>query len=452
MNQDEIFDELNEDISEITQQTAKGKKLLKDLAALHHADIAQFLTHCSKDVFKEIFPLFNKKLQSNIIEHLPNSRQALAMSIVDDKQRLVFLENMSMDDLYDLTDFATGEELKHYISLFRKNDREKVLKLLKLKDNAIGTIMDINVLSFNGHITVEKGIQILQRIRPEQELHKTIYITDKQNKLIGHIGIEDLVLNDPKAKMSEFMQKNEFIAKADEDQEEIAQKMRHYHLISAPVVSRGNYFLGAITAENLVDILEEEASEDILRISAMARLKHTYFETPFVRLFFERGAILIVLMFAESITSFIIGHYEVLLIDALTLFIPMLISTGGNTSTQTSAVVIQGLASGEISSNNLRKFLNREFFMALCLSTVLGISAFIRVFYFSQQNLSLSLTVGTSIAAVVMSSVLLGSAIPFILRKIGLDPAYAAAPFLATGMDILGLFIYCYVAKLILAI
>ncbi|HBR70656.1 TPA: magnesium transporter [Candidatus Dependentiae bacterium] len=452
MTENEIFNEINEHIDEITQQTAQGKKLLNELANLHHADIAQILTHCSKEDFKEIFPLFNKTLQSDIVGHLPNSRQALAMSIVNDKQRFSFLENMSMDDLYDLADFTTDEELKHYFSLFRKNDREKVLKLLKLKSNTVGTIMDINVVTFNADISVEKSIQILQRLRPEQELHRTIYITDKKNKLVGHIGIEDLVLHSPKTKMSEFMQKNEFIAKADEDQEDVAQKMRHYHITSAPVVSRGSYFLGAITAENLVDILEEEASEDILRISAMTRLKHTYFETPFFRLFFERGAILIVLMFAESITSFIIGHYEVLLIDALTLFIPMLISTGGNTSTQTSAVVIQGLASGEISSNNLRKFLNREFFMALFLSLVLALAAFVRVFYFSKQSLSISLTVGTSIGTVVMASVLLGSAIPFILRKIGLDPAYAAAPFLATGMDILGLFVYCYVAKLILAI
>ena len=452
MTPQDFFKELDENITDLTEQTEKGARFFQKLTLLHDADIAQFLSNQSEETFNKLFLLFEKTQQEEIVEYLPNSFKAFALNVVDDKQRLAFLENMSIDDLSDLSDFTTDEELKKYFSLLRKKDREKVIKLLKLKENTVGTIMDINVVSLNKNLTVEKSIHLLQRISPEQELHKTIYLTDKANKLVGHIGLEDLVLQKPKTKLVEFMKENDYIAQVVDDQEMVAQKMRYYQITSAPVVGQADYFLGAVTAETLVDILEEEASEDILRISAMAKLKHTYFETSFFRLFFERGIILVVLMFAESITSFIIGHYEVLLIDALTLFIPMLISTGGNTSTQTSAVVIQGLASGEISASNLKKFLNREFFMSICLATVLAIAAFFRVFYISKQGLAISLAVGTSIGTVVMASVLLGSAIPFILRKIGLDPAFAAAPFLATGMDIMGLFIYCYVAKLILAI
>jgi len=450
MNPKEISKELKDQVTDIINQTAQGKKLFNKLTSLHHADIAQFLANQSKEQFKDLFLLFNKSLQEKIVEYLPDSFTATALSIVNDKQRLAFLENMSMDELSDLADFTTDEELKHYFSLLRKKYREKVVKLLKLKSSAVGTVMDINAVSLHENFTVEKSIQILQRLRPEQELHKTIYITDKHNKLVGQIGLEDLVLQKPKTNIAEFMKKNDYIARADEDQETVAQKMRHYQITSAPVVGHGNYFLGAVTATTLVDILEEEASEDILRISAMAKLKHPYFETPFFRILFERGIILIVLMVVESATSIIIKSYEALLIGALTLFIPMLISTGGNTSTQTSAVVIQGLASGEINTSNIRRFLRREFIMSFCLALVLGLTAFLRVFYLGQKTVIISLAVGSSIGAVVMLSVLLGSALPFILRKIGLDPAYAAAPFLATGMDILGLFMYCYIAKLIL--
>jgi magnesium transporter len=452
MTQKYFFYEIEEHIDDITKKTDLGKKLFSALIALHHADIAQFLSNCPTNVFKKLFPRFTTALQLKIFEHLPSSRQAIAMKITDDKQRLAFLENMSIDELYDLGDFTSDENLKQYFSLLRKKDREKVVHLLELKDNTIGTIMDINVVSLHDHISVERSIHILQRLRPEQELHRIIYITDKHNKLIGQIALEDLVLKKPETTIREFMKQNEFILYADEDQDDVAKKMRHYQITMAPVISKKHYFLGAITAENLVDILEEESGEDILRLSAMTGLKHNYFETPFTRLLFERGAILIVLMLAESFTSLILGHYEPILVGALMLFTAMLISTGGNTSTQTSAVVVQGLASGEINNSNIRRFLKREALMAFCLSIALGITAFLRVYYLSSQSIIISGAVALSVSAVAASSVLLGSAVPFILRKIGLDPAFAAAPFLATGMDILGLFLYCFISKLILGL
>jgi len=452
MTPEKILEEANEHVTELINQTAQGKNLLKSISEIHPADIAQFIANRSKEQFEALFLLFDKEMQEEIIEHLPESLTASILRIVDNDQRTAFLENMSMDDISDLADFTTDEELKHYFSLLRKKTREKVIKLLKLKQNSVGTVMDINTVSLHEDFTVEKSIQILQRLGPDQEIKKTIYITDKHNKLTGQIGLEDLVLHKPHVKIKEFMKANEHVAQVNEDQEEVSQKMRHYQITSAPVVGRGNYFLGAVTAETLVDILEEEASEDILRISAMANLKHTYFETPFFRLLFERGAILIVLMVAESFTSIIINHYETLLVGALYLFIPMLISTGGNTSTQTSAIVVQGLASGEIDPSNTKRFLKREILMSACLALLLGIGAFLRVFYIGQKSIIISGAVGTSIAAVVMLSVLLGSAVPFVLRKIGLDPAYSAAPFLATGMDICGLFMYCYISKMILSL
>ena len=451
MTPQKLFKSINENFDEIISKTNAGKKLLRELKKLHHADIAQYLSNLSQERFKELFALFPLNIQQNIFEHLSDSRKAIALHIVDDKQRLQFLESMSMDEFSDIVDFTSDKELKEYFRLLRKKDREKVIKLLKLKKNTVGTVMDINVVSLQDTVTVEKGIQILQRLHPEQELHKTIYITDKNNKLVGNIGLEDLVLQKPETPIAKFMKKNVYLAQVTNDQEDVALKMRHYQLISAPVVGAQNHFLGAITTPILVDILEEEASEDILRISAMTKLKHTYFETPFLRLLFERGSILIALLLAQSFTTLIFEHYETLLIgSALFFFTTMLVSTGGNTSTQTSAVVVQGLASGEIHPSNIRRFLRREFFMAFCLAIVLGITAFLRVYYISQHSFLISIAVGVSISAVVMTSVLLGSAVPFILKKIGLDPAYAAAPFLATGMDILGLLMYCVISQFIL--
>lgn len=460
MTSQELFILIEERFDEvITQATPEGAALFAQLADMHHADIAQFLAGLVRERFDALFACFSPEKQLDIFDHLSNSLKARALAIVNDQQRLLFLEHMSMDDISDLVDFADEEELKHYFGLLHKIDREKVLALLKLEPDSVGAAMDINVVSLHEHFTVAKSIQILQSLKPQQELHRVIYITDQHNKLVGYIEIQDLVIKNPQHTLASFMRQNELVARVDESQDEVAQKMRHYQLTSAPVVSQDNQFLGAITAETLVEILEEEASEDILRISAMAPIKHTYFETPFVRMFLIRGAMLTVLMMVESISSAIQSHYETILVGyGLFLFSPMLISTGGNTSTQTSAVVVQGLATGELNTSNTKRFLKRELLMAACLAIVLGIVAFLRVYFWghtighdSSETVTHGLAVGASISAVVLTSVVLGSATPFILKRIGLDPAFAAAPFLATGMDILGLLLYCLVSQFILS-
>lgn len=431
----------------LDRQSSEGQKLLNELLALHHADIALFLSNLDHERFALLFKRFDVVQQLEIFQHLSPSLKAQALARVDDEQKIVFLEHMSMDEMSDLEDFVSDDELKKYFALLRTSHREKVISLLQLAPNTVGTVMDINVVSLHENLTVARSIQILQRLRPEQELHKTIYITDTNNKLVGNIGLEDLVLKSPTAILASFMKPNELVVSIEEDQEVVSQKMRHYQMTSVPVVGTNDYFLGAVTESTLVEILEEEASEDILRISAAGHIKHTYFETPFARMLMGRGAILLVLMIVESFAAFIINSYEQLLTGlGLGLFITMLTSTGGNTSTQASAFVVQGLASGDLTSSNVRRFLTREFLMALCLAVVLGAGAFLRVFYIGHQSPVVSLAVAVSVALVVLVAVSLGSVLPFILKKIGLDPAFAAAPFLATGMDLLGLLMYCTIS------
>jgi magnesium transporter len=184
-------------------------------------------------------------------------------------------------------------------------------------------------------------------------------------------------------------------------------------------------------------------------MSALAPMKKTYFETSFFRLLYNRGYILVGLLIAESFSGTILRAYEDTLYGVLLFFIPMLISTGGNTSSQTSAVVIQGMATGEIHSGTMSRFLRREFLTAGALALILGVAAFIRV-YLMHQVLKESIAVSLSLAAIVMLAVTLGSCIPLVLRRFNIDPAFSAGPFLATLMDILGILIFCYISKLLL--
>jgi len=196
-------------------------------------------------------------------------------------------------------------------------------------------------------------------------------------------------------------------------------------------------------------VLVEEASEDVQKMAAMAPMKRPYFETPFFQSLYERSYILVLLLLAGSVSTTIMRMYEATLTEMLLFFVPMLTSVGGNTSNQTSAVAICGMASGEFDQATLKQFLRREFFMASFLSIILGLTAFVRVYITSGIAWD-SIVVSLTLSVIVLVSVMLGSAMPFMLQRFNIDPAFSAGPFLATIMDILGIFIYCSSVKFLL--
>lgn len=450
METEVLLHEMRHNIDElIAQQTPLGQGLWQQLLQLHPADIAQFLANIDRDHAALIFKKLPHDESFAVFEELSTSMKVFALGVLDDQQKADILLRTPFDELTDLFDELSDEELKKYLTLLSSQDRQQVLALMKFNPESAGGTMDTDVLTLIQDFTVEKSIQIIQRLQPRREIHRQIYVTDHDNILVGHIMLEDLVLQHAKARVSSFLRKNELIISADEDREEVAKKMIHYGIENVPVVGQNNYFLGVITSETLVDIIEQEASEDVYRISAMTPIKYPYFETSFFRIFYERGYILIILLLAQSISSMILKRYEATLTGFLMLFITMVTSTGGNSSSQTSAIVIQGLTAGDITPANIHRFFRREFLMALSLAAVLSVFSFLRVYWLHGEFFG-SFAVSLSLFCIVLVSVILGSGIPIALKKLNIDPAYAAGPFLATIMDIFGLLIYCYLSKLIL--
>lgn len=445
-----VFDQIEQNLPDvISHKTTHYQTLWNSFLEIHPADIAQFITDLSKDDAHELFIALPHKLKLEVFENLSNTMRYFVLSILDDRDKVAILNATPIDELTDLFDSLSNQELKEYLLFLNAHDRQKVLSLLEFDPQSAGGIMDTDVLTLRQDFTVEKSIHVLQRLKPRLELHQQIYVVDHKNKLVGHIGLEDLVLKSPATRLNSFLRKNELIAVVNEDQESIAKKMIHYHLMTVPVVGENNYFLGVIPSQTLVAIIEQEASEDVYRISAMMPITKTYFETSFFRIFYERSYILIILLLAQSLSTMIIKYYEATLEGFFMLFITMLTSTGGNSSSQTSALVIQGMASGEINEFNTPRFLKREMRMALMIAATLGIFSFLRV-YFTYGHLYESFLVSLSLAMIVLVSVILGSCIPIVLKRFNIDPAFAAGPFLATIMDITGLLIYCYICKMLL--
>ena len=444
-----LFQEVFENIEEVVKQSSPlGNTLWLLVLQEHPADMADFLEEIGPKYAQQLFMKLPKQVKIEAFQELSDSTKVLLLALMSDHDRADALHVLSPDELADLFDFFSDEELKKNMNLLARRVREQVLSLLKFDPESAGGVMATDVITLIEDFNVEQSIKLLQRLSPSKDIHQQIYVTDKAHRLLGHINLEDLVLHKPSERIGEFMHKNDMVVRADEDQESVAKRMVHYGSLTAPIVDEDNYFLGVIPSEKLIDVIVEEASEDVQKMAALAPMKYPYFETSLIRLFYQRGYILVALLFAESFSMPILRSYEATLAAAplLMFFIPMLISAGGNTSSQTSAMVIQGMASGEIGSFNMWRFLKRELVVSLMLAILLGITSFVRVFSTSKSIIE-SAVISFSLALIVMLSAILGSSIPFALKRLNIDPAFSAGPFLATLMDILGILIYCYISS-----
>jgi magnesium transporter len=433
----------------ISQKGPVGASLWHELLKTHPVDIALLFKGLSKEQVRAIYEALPKYIQLDLFHELSDRLKVYVLSFLDDHDQVEVFQTLSTDELTDLFDIFSDEELKRYLESLNKRVREKVIKILKFEPESAAGVMHTDVLTLMEDFTVEKSIQLMQRLRPSKDVHQLIFVVNKDHRLVGFVYLEDLLFNKSNTRISSFMHKNELIASAQEDRETIAKKMVHYGLTTVPVVGNDGIFLGVISGDTLVDVLVEEATEDVQKMAAMAPMTRPYFETPFFRSVYERGYILVILLLAGSVSTTIMRMYEATLTEMLLIFVPMLTSVGGNTSNQTSAVAICGMASGEFDSGTMKMFLRREFLVATCLSIILGLTAFTRV-YLTNKVVWESLVVSFTLAIIVLVSVILGSAMPFILKRFNIDPAFSAGPFLATIMDIVGILIYCTSIKILL--
>lgn len=452
MDEKGFLQDIQENLEEVSRhESALGKYLWNELIKMHPADIARFLTDLERDQAQQLFVQMPHDLRLPVFEELTTKMQVHMLSVLDEQAKIDALNRLPAEALTDIFDILSDEDLKKYLELLHKKSRERVLALMQFHPESAGGIMDVEVISLRQEFTVEKCVSILQRLRPSRDIYQEIYVTNNENQLVGFIKLEDLVLHHPQTSISSFVRKNEIVAEAHEDREVIAQKMVHYSLMSIPVVDNQDHLLGVIPSDTLVDVLVEEAGEDVQKMSALAPLKYPYFETSFVKLLFERSYILLALLLAQSFSTSIMRAYEsTLKFGVLLYFTTMLISTGGNASSQTSAVILQGMASGDINPSNWKRFIKREMLMACMLAIILSVAAFIRGVLTPPTSYLESFAISASLALIVMVSVTIGSCIPIILKRLNIDPAFAAGPFLATLMDILGILIFCMVARLIL--
>jgi len=435
----------------VAQNSEVGIALWQEFIKKHPADISFVIENIDTANQAALFKQLPHDLFGKVFENLSCPVQAYILSTLDTELAARTLSSMSSDELTSLFDHLSDKSLQHYLKLLQKQQRQHIISSFNFAPKSAGKIMDSDVFTLQDNFTVQKTISIFQQLGTKKEFLPRIYVTNGEHNLIGYIELDDLLVNQPNALLSSIVQENELVADVHDDQQVVANQMHHYGLLVVPVVDEKNHFLGAITADDIFDVIEEEASEDVYKMSGLSPFDHSYFHTSFWRLVRQRSTWLVGLLLLQSISSIIMVHYTGLIEKniILSMFMMMLIGTGGNAGNQSATLVIRGLATGEVGKKNRWKVLLREFFVAVALAIPLVIVCVSRV-YMSYPNVLSAVAIGLSLFCIVILSIMLGTLIPLVLDRFKIDPAHSAAPFLATVMDILGVLICCFIASRIL--
>lgn len=435
----------------ISESSQLGQDLWKILLDQHQADIAVLISRLDYNYQIALFKKLPQALSADVFKKLPETVQAQVLIVLADDQATYVLNAMPIDELTDLFDHLSDEQLDHYFKLIQQKRRRQILSLMNFDPRSAGGRMNTNVLTLQKDFTVKKSIDLLQRIGQYKTVTERLFITNKDQVLVGYITLDQLVLSKPDMPLDLIIKQPEATAFADEDQEDVANQMHHYGLMVMPVVDKGNHFLGVITADDVFEIIKQEGSEDVYRMFGLVPIEHSYFAIPFWKLIWTRGSWLCSLFVFQSFSSFILSSYQTM-IDQYTIiavFLTMLIGTGGNAGNQSATLVIRGLTTKEMNKGNAWRVLSRELNVSFVIASILVLICFARVIL-TYNDYKSALAISISLFLIVVSSIFCGALIPLILDHFEIDPAHSAAPFLATLMDILGVLIYCFVCSKIL--
>jgi magnesium transporter len=422
---------------------------IEALRNLHPADIAEALEDSDakpSQLVKLLAYIGNHKaVEAFALLSMETQQECLEAS--NAQTMLRFVEHMEPDDRVDLLKAVDDDVREAIMPLIAQAERNDIRKLWHYEEGTAGAVMTTEYAMLPQHLTVGTALEQLRLQAPNKETIYYIYITDGERHLIGTISLRELIMSKPSAGLDSIMETNVISVPHGMDIEEVAAIISKYDLLAVPAVDTENRLLGIITVDDVLDIVEAESTEDFQRISAVMPFDEEYFKRPLPRLFWSRFIWLAILLFTSLISTTIMElNAEVLnKMVALAFFIPMVMGTCGNAGTQSATMVVRSMALGEIELSDFGRLFRRELVMGLFLGGALGLMAYFRV-YIQDRNVMLGLIVSAALLATLMTANLIGALMPLILKKIKLDPALTAGPFIATIIDALGITIYFEIA------
>jgi magnesium transporter len=449
------------DVHELIEKK-EWKVLKQELNALQPLYIAEIFEELEKTDYIVLFRLLSRLVAKETFQYLSHEQQeeiieGLAMNR---NQIASLLNDLDPDDRTAFFEELPGKVSQRLVQMLSKEEREIATRLLGYPEESIGRLMTPEYVAIKPHFTVEQALQHIRKFGRDSETLNVIYVVDNQWKLIDDIRIKELILASPEQVISE-MTDNHFVALSAYDDQEIAVKVfQDQDRVALPVVDTDGTLLGIVTVDDVMDVAEEESTEDFQKFGGTSELDLSYTKTSLLGMVKKRAGWLIVLFFGEMLTASAMSYFDHEIAKAviLALFVPLIISSGGNTGSQAASLIIRSLALDELKLWNWWYVLKKEILSGLLLGSILGIIGFMRIWVWQEAGwydygdywFWVALSVALSLTFVVLWGTLSGSMIPMILKRFGLDPATASAPFVATLVDVTGLIIYFTIAALFL--
>ncbi len=435
----------------LNQGNLEGTKSL--LIPVQPVDIAEAIGGLPESLQVIAFRLVSKTKAIEVYEYLDKAIQQSLIQEFKRQEVLDIVDKMSPDDRVKLFDELPAKIVRRLLSQLSLEEREATALLMGYEEDTAGRIMTPEYISLQETLTVSQTLEKIRSLVNASEIIYYLYVIDASRRLKGIVSLRNLVVSASETVLSEIMIADVVSIYTNVDQEEVARTIQRYDLLAVPIVDREERLVGIVTVDDVIDILEQEATEDIYALGGLQSDGDNYFQTNLFTVARRRVVWLFVLLLTNTVTSTIIRSHENLLeqVVTLTAFIPLLTGTGGNVGAQSSTVVIRGLNTEEITSMSSSQVVLREALAGLLLGSILGTIATVWA-YWLQGSLSVAISVGMSLIAIALLASVTGSALPFLFSSLGLDPALMSAPFITTAVDVLGVLIYFSIARMILGL
>lgn len=432
----------------------KYKEAKIELNKLNSSDVAEILEDIdSKEVIK-IFKLIDKDKAADVFAYLPVEQESEILSLISDKEAVSLLDDMYADDAADLLEEMPANVVRRLLKKCTKETREDINKLLNYPENSAGSIMTVEYAELKENLTIKDAIANLKK---EIEYYETInicFVVNPQRKLEGYIHLKDIICANDDDLVKDIVRKDVISCKTTDDQEEAARMFQKYDLTAMPVVDSENRLVGMITIDDIVDVLQEENTEDIEKMAAIMPTHKPYFKVGIFETWKARIPWLLLLMVSATFTGKIIQNYESALASyvILTSFIPMLMDTAGNAGGQASVTIIRGLSLYEIEFKDILKVIWKETRVAVLCGLTLAVVNMIKLMLIDKVTIQVALIVNLTLVFTIFLAKVIGSTLPLFAKKIGFDPAVMASPFITTIVDACSLIIYFQIATNLLSL
>lgn len=431
----------------------KFNTLKEELKGINSADIPSLLEELDKESVVKLFRILSKEQAVEAFSYMePYMKEKLIQDLTDTELKNI-MDELFMDDTVDLIEEMPSNVVKKILKAVNKSDRKIINELLQYPEDSAGSIMTTEFIDLKESMTIEQALQRIRDIGIDSETIYNCYVLDKNRVLLGIVNIKEILISKKDQVIKDLMTTNVISVNTLEDQEDVAKIFDKYDLYALPVVDNENRLVGIITVDDAINVIQDETSEDFEKMAAMSPNEEGYFETSVFKHAKNRIVWLLILMLSAAITGGIITNYEnaFAAVPLLVAFIPMIMGTGGNCGSQSSTLIIRGLATDEIELKDVFKVLWKEFRVSIIVGVVLAFVNGIRIMI-QYDDLQLAIVIGLTLIATVALAKALGCLLPLAAKKLKLDPAIMAAPLITTLVDIFSILVYFQIATAIMNI